>query len=76
MGAPMLKEAEEWNRTSVTLPKRVWDRVEVNLEKFNAPRPKPERYSRDRYMAELLDWACQELEAERAEAKSSVKKGR
>jgi hypothetical protein len=67
MGAPLLKEAEPWDRTSVTLPTRVWERITANLEKFNAPRPKPERYTRDRYMAELLDWACQEMERERAE---------
>jgi len=71
MGAPILKEAEQWDRTSVTLPKRVWERLGVNLDKFNDPRPKPERYSRDRFMAELLDWACDELERERAERAGS-----
>lgn len=70
MGAPRLKDAEEWNRTSVTLPERVWKRLESELEAFNQPRPKPERYSRDRFMAELLDWACDEMVAERAERKA------
>jgi hypothetical protein len=69
MGAPALREAEEWDRTSVTLPKRVWERLSENLEAFNKPRPKPERYSRDKFMAELLDWACAEMERERAERK-------
>jgi hypothetical protein len=70
MGAPKLKEAEQWTRTSVTLPQRVWDRLEAELDTFNKPRPKPERYSRDRFMAELLDWACDEMVAERAERKA------
>lgn len=69
MGAPLLKEAEPWDRTSVTLPKRVWERIGKNLEAFNEPRPKPERYTRDRFMAELLDWGCQELETARSERK-------
>jgi hypothetical protein len=69
MGAPALKAAEDWDRTSVTLPTRVWARISVELDKFNAPRPKPERYSRDKFMAELLDWACDEMERERAERK-------
>lgn len=69
MGAPKLKEAEAWDRTSVTLPERVWTRLGSELEKFNEKRPKPERYSRDRFMAELLDWACDEMERERAERK-------
>lgn len=69
MGAPLLKESEPWSRTSVTLPDRVWNRIEASLEKFNAPRAKPERYTRDRYMAELLDWACEEMDRERAERK-------
>jgi hypothetical protein len=73
MGAPKLKEAEAWNRTSVTLPERVWGRVESELEIFNAPRPKPERYSRDRFMAELLDWACDEMKAEREDAAAARK---
>lgn len=70
MGAPMLKPAESWERTSVTLPERVWTRLAANLSKFNEPRDKPERYSRDKFMAELLDWACDELERERAERKA------
>lgn len=70
MGAPKLKEAETWDRTSVTLPVRVWDRLKIELEKFNDKRDKPERYSRDRFMAELLDWACDEMAAERAERKA------
>jgi hypothetical protein len=73
MGAPLLKAAEQWDRTSVTLPKRVWDRLAASLETFNGPRPKPERYSRDRYMAELLDWACDEMEREKSERSSAGK---
>lgn len=69
MGAPLLKEAEPWDRTSVTLPTRVWERIAAELDKFNSARPKPERYTRDRFMAELLDWACDELQKERAERK-------
>lgn len=69
MGAPKLKEAEPWNRTSVTLPNRVWERLDSELEAFNKDRDKPERYSRDRFMAELLDWACDEMAAERSERK-------
>lgn len=70
MGAPALKEAEPWDRTSVTLPKRVWDKLAASLTVFNASRPKPERYTRDRYMAELLDWACDEMATERAAKKA------
>lgn len=66
MGAPAIKEAEEWDRTSCTLPRRVWTKVEKELDVVNAGRPKPERYSRDRFMAELLDWACEEIKKERA----------
>lgn len=69
MGAPALKEAEPWDRTSCTLPTRVWARIEAELKLFNDKRPKPERYTRDRFMAELLDWACDELSKERAERK-------
>lgn len=66
MGAPAIKEAEAWDRTSVTLPTRVWTKIEKTLEFVNAGRPKPERYSRDKFMTELLDWACEELKKERA----------
>ena len=69
MGAPALKEAEKWTRTSCTLPDRVWAKLDENLDAFNDPRPKPERYTRDRFMAELLDWACDEMKKERAERK-------
>lgn len=69
MGAPAIKEAESWDRTSVTLPTRVWEKIEKQLDVVNADRPKPERYSRDRFMAELLDWACNEIKAERAAKK-------
>lgn len=68
MGAPAIKEAEPWDRTSVTMPTRVWDKIEKMLSMVNADRPKPERYSRDRFMAELLDWACEELRKERVAA--------
>ena len=60
----VIKEPEEWARTSCTLPTRVWKRLEKNLDRINSTRPPPERYSRDRLMAEMLDWACKELEAE------------
>ena len=73
MGAPKLKEAEAWDRTSVTLPERVWERLKSELEAFNEKRPKPERYTRDRFMAELLDWACDEMERERAESVATKK---
>lgn len=73
MGAPKLKEAETWDRTSVTLPERVWTRLGAELDQFNEKRAKPERYSRDRFMAELLDWACDEMAAERAEAATARK---
>lgn len=66
MGAPAIKDAEEWDRTSVTLPRRVWEKLEKTLEAVNKDRPKPERYSRDRFMAEVLSWGCDELVAERA----------
>lgn len=66
MGAPAIKEAESWDRTSVTLPTRVWAEVEKQLTAVNADRPKPERYTRDKFIAELLDWACKELKEERA----------
>jgi hypothetical protein len=69
MGAPALKEAEAWDRTSVTLPTRVWEQLAVELEEFNKGRPKPERYSRDRFMAEGLAWFCEEMKNERAERK-------
>lgn len=66
MTGPAIKEPEEWTRTSCTLPKRVWARVDKNLDVVNSTRPHPERYSRDKLMAELLDWACREMERERA----------
>lgn len=66
MGAPAIKEPESWDRTSVTLPTRVWAKLDKLLGAVNDDRPKPERYSRDRFMAELLDWACEELRKERA----------
>lgn len=66
MGAPKLKETEEWDRTSCTLPRRVWSKVEAEMKAVNAKRPTPERYGRDKFMAELLDWACDELAKERA----------
>lgn len=75
MGAPKLRPAEDWDRTSVSLPTRVWERLQGELEQFNEKRPKPERYSRDRFMAELLDWACDEMERERNE-RAETKKGR
>lgn len=71
MGAPAIKPFEEWSRTSVTLPRRVWDKIDKTLESVNDERPKPERYSRDKFMAELLDWACDEIKKERASAKRS-----
>lgn len=73
MGAPMFKPAESWERTSVTLPERIWNRLKEELDKFNEHRPKPERYSRDRYMAELLDWACDEMKRERSERAATGK---
>lgn len=66
MGAPAIKEAEAWDRTSVTLPTRVWTKLDKTLDLVNHDRPKPERYSRDKFMAELLDWACEELKKERS----------
>lgn len=70
MGAPAIKEAESWDRTSVTLPTRVWEKLQKTLDDVNDDRPKPERYSRDKFMAELLDWACDELRHERAKRKA------
>ncbi len=70
MGAPAIKEAESWDRTSVTLPTRVWEKLDKTLAAVNADRPKPERYSRDKFMAELLDWACEEMKAERAKKRA------
>ena len=70
MSAPAIKEAEAWDRTSVTLPSRVWEKIEKVLSSVNADRPKPERYSRDKFMAELLDWACEELRKERSARRS------
>lgn len=70
MGAPAIKEPESWDRTSVTLPTRVWAKLEKTLNDVNSERPKPERYSRDKFMAELLDWACDELKKERATRRS------
>ena len=66
MAAPAIKPFEEWDRTSVTLPRRVWEKLEKTLENVNDERPKPERFTRDKFMAELLDWACEEMRRERS----------
>lgn len=71
MGGPVIKEPEPWTRTSVTLPDRLWERIEKNMNGVNSSRPFPERYTRDRFMAEMLDWACRELERERAAKKKA-----
>ena len=63
---PMLKEPKEWDRTSVTMPREIWSRLDTNLKAINASRPAPERYSRDSFMADLLEWALKNVEARRA----------
>lgn len=71
MGAPAIKEPEQWTRTSVTLPNRVWEKLDKTLDVVNSTRPPPERYTRDRFMAEMLDWACKELALERTAKKKA-----
>jgi hypothetical protein len=66
MGLPIIKEPKSWDRTSVTLPSELWARIDTNLKAVNASRPAPERYSRDGFMAECLEWAMVQLEKDRA----------
>lgn len=62
----IIPEPREWTRTSVTLPKEVWDALEMHLRAVNATRPGPEKFSRDEFMAECLGWAMRELQKETA----------
>lgn len=58
-----------WERTSTSLPKDVWSHLDRVLELENEDRDPPERLSRDKLMAHLLEWAMGEWEAERAKKK-------
>lgn len=64
-----LPKAKEWTRSSCTLPKETWDRIDRVLAAENAERPAPERFSRDRFVDLMLSWAMNEWEAERAKKK-------
>lgn len=56
----------KWKRTSVSLPKDVWDTLDRITEAENADRPPPERLSRERLMVYFLEWAAAEWDAEQA----------
>ncbi len=51
------------------MPVEIWTRLEAVVKAVNSTRPAQEQYSRDEFMAECLDWAMQELEAEKIDFK-------
>lgn len=67
--ARLIPEPKEWRRTSCTMPVEIWTRLEAVVKAVNSTRPAQEQYSRDEFMAECLDWAMQELEAEKIDFK-------
>lgn len=61
----VLPDAKEWTRTSVSLPDGQWKELDKLLDEENALRDPPERFTRDRLIHHLLEWAIREARAER-----------
>ena len=67
MNAPaktVIQPPKEWDRTSVTLLRELWGRLETARRASNATRPPPDRQNRDEFIASLLAYALSEMEAE------------
>jgi hypothetical protein len=64
MPSRIVAEPDEWTRSSVTLPKRLWSRLETNLKAVNSNRPAPEKLTRDQFLASCIKFALDEAEAE------------
>ena len=47
----------EWVRTTITLPAKTIETLEAALKEVNAPRPYPDRLTRDDLIALYVDWA-------------------
>lgn len=64
MPSRIVPEPDKWIRSSVTLPERIWSRLETNLKAINSNRPPPERLTRDQFLASCIKFALDEAEAE------------
>lgn len=62
---PVVPPAQEWTRTSVTLPAALLQELEEERALLNADRPMPERFSRDSFLRLLLEWALAEARDQR-----------
>jgi hypothetical protein len=74
MSSRIIPEPEQWIRSSVSLPRRLWDRLDTNLKAVNANRPSPEKLTRDTFVASCLKFALDEAEAEARTAPAPLKK--
>ncbi len=65
----VLPPATKYRRTAVSMPERMWQRLEAANSRDNESRDPPDRLSRDKYMEALLTWALDQRERDIADEK-------